>query len=182
MLKLSENPPVLYPDGASVQTLPDRWWVAHTKARFEKQFAWDLARREIPYFLPMIQRTSFSGGRRRRGLMPLFPSYVFFCGDDSARLAALVTDRLCQVIEVADQETLKRELTSLHRAIVSGMTIDPYPFAVVGSRCRVSGGPLRGVEGTIVRRDGIERLLLEVHMLGRGALVEISPDLLERVD
>jgi hypothetical protein len=182
MLKLLDNPPILFPDGATIETLTDRWWVAHTKARFEKQFAWDLVRRAIPCFLPMIPRTIFSGGRRRRGMLPLFPSYVFFCGDDSARLSALTTDRLCQVIEVVDQQTLRQELAALHRAITSGMSIDPYPRAVVGSRCRVSAGPLRGVEGTIVRRDGIDRLVLQVRMLGRGALVEIGPELLEPLD
>jgi hypothetical protein len=182
MLKLSDNPPILFPEEATIETLPDRWWVAHTKARFEKQFAWDLQRRAIPCFLPMVEHTIFSGGRKRRGMMPLFPSYVFFAGDDSARLAALVTDRLCQVIEVADQQSLKQELGALHRAIASGMRIDPYPFAIVGSRCRVRGGPLRGVEGTIVRRAGVDRLVLEVRLLGRGALVEIGPELLEAID
>jgi hypothetical protein len=98
------------------------------------------------------------------------------------RLAALTTDRLCQVIEVNDQPALHCELSALHRAITSGMAIDPYPFAAVGSRCRVRGGPLRGVEGTIVRRDGAERMVLEVRMLGRGALVEIGPELLEPID
>jgi len=182
MLKVSDNPPILFPPDASIQSLADPWWVAHTKARCEKQFAWDLHRRTIPYFLPMVSHSIFSGGRKRRGMMPLFPSYVFFAGDDSARLAALVTDRLCQVIDVPDQQSLKRELAALHQAIESGMTIDPYPFAVVGSRCRVRGGPLRGVEGTIIRRDGVDRLVLEVHMLGRGALVEIAPELLEAID
>jgi hypothetical protein len=182
MLKLAENPPILHPDASSIDALSGRWWVAHTRARFEKQFAWDLLRRDVPYFLPMVRRSSFSGGRRRTGMLPLFQSYVFFRGDDSARLAALSTDRLCQVIDVADQQTLQRELTSLHRAIASGATIDPYPFAAIGSRCRVRAGPLRGVEGTVIRRDGIERLVLEVHMLGRGALVEIGPDLLEPLD
>lgn len=182
MLKLAENPPILHPDVASLEAMSGLWWVAHTKARFEKQFAWDLVRRDVPYFLPMVRHTIFSGGRRRTGMMPLFPSYVFFRGDESARLTALTTDRLCQVIEVNDQETLHRDLSALHRAITSGMAIDPYPFAVVGSRCRVRGGPLRGVEGKIIRRDGVERLVLEVHLLGRGALVEIGPDLLEPLD
>src|SRR3954468_13246736 len=182
MLKLTENPAMLHPDASAIESLGGRWWVGHTKARFEKQFAWDLSRRAVPYFLPMIERRTFSGGRRRKGLMPLFPSYVFFCGDDAARIAALGTDRLCQVIEVRDQQALKHELAALHRAITSGLSIDPYRFAVVGSRCRVRGGPLRGVEGTILRRDGIDRLVLEVRMLGRGALVEIDPELLEPLD
>ena len=88
MLKLADNPPTLHPATiASLRALPRTWAVAHTKARNEKAFAWDLVNRDIPYFLPMMQRVRFSGGRRRRVLLPLFPSYVFICGDPSTRIA-----------------------------------------------------------------------------------------------
>src|SRR5207248_10893507 len=106
MLKLSDNPAMLYPPAASPGELRGPWWVAHTKARCEKVFAEDLAARKIAYFLPMIERVTFSGGRKRRGMAPLFASYVFFCGNEQDRQAALLTDRLCRVIEVTAQQQL----------------------------------------------------------------------------
>jgi len=77
MLKISENPPILPPEVKTVSELTGQWWVAHTKSRFEKAFAWDLLRRGIGYFLPLVERVRVSGGRHRRVLAPLFPSYVF---------------------------------------------------------------------------------------------------------
>jgi transcription antitermination factor NusG len=162
-----------------ISDAPGPWWVAHTKARFEKAFAADLASRRIAYFLPMLERVRISGGRRRVGLLPLFPSYVFFAGDGDDRYRAVSTGRLCQVIRVADQVRLVDELTALQRALSGKATIDPYPYAAVGRRCRVMAGPFRGIEGKVVRWEGRTRIVLEVGILGRGAAMEVHPDLLE---
>ena len=81
MLAFADNPPVLSPGVRGVAERRGRWWVAHTKARCEKAFAGDLLPGRVAYFLPMTERASVSGGRKRRGMMPLFPSYVFFCGE-----------------------------------------------------------------------------------------------------
>jgi transcriptional antiterminator RfaH len=181
MLKLSENPAMLHPPVDSLMQIEGTWWVAHTKPRNEKALAWDLVDRGIAYFLPMIQKTTFSGGRKRRGLMPLFSSYLFICGDDPQRLAALATDRVCRIIEVADQATLISELHSLERALSEGAEFNLYPFAVVGQRCRVRKGPFEGIEGTVVSRDSVARLVLQVSLLGCGAVMEVDVGLLEAV-
>ena len=106
MLKLSENPAVLTPSVRSLTELTGTWWAARTKARFEKTFAWDMFNQGIGYFLPMREKITFSGRRKRHVMVPLFTSYVFFCGTESDRYTALATKRLCQTIEVVDQDAL----------------------------------------------------------------------------
>ena len=117
MLKLADNPPILPPNTPSLRAISGYWWIAHTKARFEKAFAFDLLRREIAYFLPLIERVKVSGGKKRHVMLPLFPSYVFFCGDAEDRYAALATNRLCRVIETTDQKGLLGELSGLETAL-----------------------------------------------------------------
>ena len=181
MLKLDDNPAALFPDDV-LDAVSGNWWVAHTKARMEKAFAWDLFRKQIPYFLPMIERVRISGGKKRRTKLPVFTSYVFFRGDSQQRVAALATNRLCQVVPVPDQAQLTRELRNIRRVIDEKQTIDFFPVAAVGRRCRITSGPLEGMEGTVIRRDGVTRMVLQVSILGQGAAVEIEPDLLEEVD
>lgn len=166
----------------SVGQLSGQWWVGHTRPRFEKSLAWDLAERGVGYFLPLIERVRFSGGRKRRVLMPLFPSYVFFCGTDEDRHAVMRTDRLVRTIAVSNQHELREELSQLETAIRSKGTIDLYPFAAVGSRCRVTSGPFMGIEGVVVSRNETARLVLQVGILGQGAALEIDADVLEAVD
>jgi hypothetical protein len=179
MLKLADNPPSLFPEGTSIAAIPGRWWVGHTKARFEKAFAWDLMSRGIGYFLPMIQKTTFSGGRKRRVMTPLFSGYVFFAGDEQVRYEALLTDRLCQVIPVIDQAGLCAELAQLQTALAGSARLDPYPFAAVGQRCRIAAGPFMGLEGVVVRREKMATIVLRVGILGQGAALEVDASLLE---
>lgn len=182
MLKLDDNPPIMYPEDQMPSGVAGVWWVGHTKARNEKALAWELRGKGIAYFLPMVERVIFSGGRKRRGMSPLFPGYLFFCGDEMARYTAMTTNRLAQTIEVKDQPLLVRELTHLHQAIKAGMSLDPYPELAVGSRCRVKAGPMLGIEGTLIRRDGVTRLALNVSLLGQGAELQIEPELVEAID
>jgi hypothetical protein len=182
MLKLADNPPGLTPGYASVGALPGRWGVAHTKARSEKAFAFDCLSIGVGHFLPMRRRVTVSGGRTRHGLIPLFGGYVFFCGGEDARHRVLATHRLCQVIEVADQTRLVRELAALERALAGGLELNLYAGPRVGHLCRVTGGPLKGHCGILVRRQGAARLVLEVGILGQGVLVEVDDGLLEQVE
>jgi transcription antitermination factor NusG len=182
MLKLCENPAILTPHIESLVELTGTWWLAYTKPRFEKTFAWDMFNHGIGYFLPMREKIIFSGGRKRRIILPLFTSYVFFCGTENDRYTALATNRLCHTIEVVDQERLIKELIRIEKAIFNKLVIDSYPQLPVGTRCRIISGPMLGSEGVIIERvDAKARMILEVTVLGQGVLVEIDADLLEAV-
>ena len=183
MLKVSDNPPILFPEGCLGEESNGLWWVGHAKSRFEKAFAWDLHNKGVPYFLPMVERLTISGGRKRRGMVPLFSGYVFFRGSREDRYTALLTDRLCQVIEVPEQGQLLNELRNIHRLLEQKVTLDLYPFAAVGRRCRVRTGPFEGVEGIVVsREDRKARFVLQISILGQGASLEVDGDLLEPGD
>jgi hypothetical protein len=182
MLKISDNPPMLAPETGSLADLSGQWWVAHTKARNEKALAWDLLRLGVGYFLPMRERVFFSGGRRRHGLIPLFTSYVFFCGGDDDRVAALRTNRVCQTLDVPDQTRLIDELTAIEKALVAQAALEPYSGLAIGQRCRIAAGPFRGIEGVVIERGSRARLVLNVGLLGHGAAMEIERDLLEPMD
>ncbi len=136
----------------------------------------------LRYFLPLIERVRVSSGRKRRVLLPLFSSYVFFCGDEQDRLAAIKTNRLCRAIKVADQEKFLSELVNIERALLAKAKLDFYPFVAVGRRCRITAGYFEGVEGTVIHNNNTARIILEVSILGQGASMEVSADLLEPVD
>lgn len=181
MLTLDQNPPMLAPWVQTLADLPGPWWVGHTRSRFEKTFAWDMLRRNIGFYLPMVERVTVSHGVKRRALLPMFSGYVFFCGTEADRYAALATNRLCQAIRILDQESVARELLSIERAMANKAQLDPYPFAAQGQRCRVTSGPFQGLEGIVVQRTNLARLVLQVTILGQGASLEIDVDLLEPI-
>ena len=181
MLKLTDNPPILSPWVDSLTELTGRWWVAHTKARNEKAFSWDLHDRGIGYFLPMYEKNYISGGKKRSVLKPVFPSYVFFCGNEEHRRTALTTNRLCQTIAIYDQEQIIRELFYFELALDHAIPLSPIANINPGQICRVISGSLRGVEGMVVRNGNISNFYLRVSIIGGAATLEIDAGLLEPI-
>jgi len=181
MLKLADNPPILYPANSSLAEIAGLWWVAHCKARNEKALAWFLAKQEIAYFLPLREKLTIRKGRRYKALLPLFSGYVFFNGDRDSRYLALRSNRIAQVIEVVDQLKLVHELTQIHLALSKGIRLDPHPHLKEGDRCRVIAGPLKGMEGILLRKKNRIKLVLQVGILGQAAAMEIDADLLEAI-
>ncbi|MFA5865303.1 MAG: transcription termination/antitermination NusG family protein [Phycisphaerae bacterium] len=178
MLKLNENPPVLFPEVENLSMISGPWWIAHTKSRCEKAFAWNLATKKIGYFLPMVERIKISGGKKRYFVLPLFPSYVFLCGNDDDCYRSR-SKHLCQMIKVVDQEKLVKELKFIEKALQAKMELDLFPQLAIGQRCRVMAGSLKGLEGVVISQNKRARVVLEVSILGRGAIMEIDADLLE---
>ena len=187
MLQLDQNPPMASSGrtgGGEFEPADwDRlWMVAYCKPRQEKALAWDLRRRGASYFLPMVLRETSSGGRRRRNLYPLFPSYIFVAAGEAERLAVLKTERTVRLIEVeaAEQDALRRELLALETALrIDPRSLELYPRLAIGARVLVKAGPLKGIEGVVLQFGHKRKLWLGVTALGVGATVEIHPDLVE---
>ena len=169
---------MLSPEVTDVSVMPGSWWVVHTKSRCEKAVAGDLLVKNIGYFLPLVKRIKVSGGRKRHFILPLFSSYVFLNGseDDCYRARSR---HICQMIRVVDQITLMRELIAIDTALRSETPIEFYPRPACGQRCRIISGSLKGIEGVVVSQNGRSRIVLEVSILGQGAMLEIDADLLE---
>ena len=170
------------PAHSFVDSFIGRWWVLHTKARNEKAVAAALGRLRIQHFLPLVQLTRTCGGRVRRTEIPLFPGYVFLCGGPEDRLAALKTNRIANVLDVADQKQLKYDLHHISRAVQGDEPIDLYPGLRTGCRCRVTSGSLSGLEGVVIRRRGLWRVYVGIDFLGQSAELEIDPAMLEMTD
>lgn len=180
MLKLASNPPMKFPAEIAPAEVTGEWMVAYCKPRQEKALAWDLVRKQVTYFLPMVLRETSSGGRRRRNMYPLFPSYLFFAGGEAERLAVLKTDRTVRLIEISDAEQprFQREIAALETAVEHcPQSLELYPRLVPGALVRIAAGPMKNVEGVVLQADNKRKIWLGVSVLGVGATVEIHADL-----
>ena len=158
------------------------WMVLRTKPRQEKAVARFLAAAGSQFYLPLINRCRFVGPRKLRSQLPLFPGYIFLFGTLDEAYAAVSTKRVCQILAVPDHVQFEREIEQISLALAHRGIVELYPGAVVGRRCRVTRGPFIGIEGVVASRLGVDRLVLQVSMLGQGAALEIDIDLLEPID
>lgn len=182
LLKVSENPPLTWPQGQSICDFIGLWWVAHTKSRNEKALAHDLIGKNISYFLPMTWKVQRRSQRTIRSLLPLFGGYLFFCGEENQRVELLQTNRVANLIEVKDQQKLLRELLQIEQALAAGVPLTPYKYLKSGQQCRVIAGPLMDLQGIVITTKNDTRLVLQIDILGQAASVEIDIDMIEPVE
>lgn len=154
----------------------ERWWTCvRTRPRWEKKFAAWMRGQDRPHFLPVFAHETLSGRKRRVSELPLFPGFVFVAGKcDKKEFSA--TGCVVYVLAPrgqAEAEQLHRELTGIWRGLTQGAYVAPVRNLAVGETCRISEGPLQGVEARFERLGRQGRLILHVEMMGGGIAVEI---------
>lgn len=177
ILAFSDNPPSRHPFDLPIIDSKQVWWIAKVKPRQEKALAKDLLDLGVEYYLPFFVKTSSRPDSRavRKSLLPLFPSYVpFACGPDPWFL--LQNNRMCTILPVSAQEKFKHELNQIYMAYEKNVYLAPATKNEysVGTRVQVVAGPLRGVNGIIVKIKDSDFLVLRVECLGE-ACVSIDP-------
>jgi transcription antitermination factor NusG len=176
-------PPNLWDDSPSLAAETEAvWWCLHTKPRQEKATARELRKAEVAFYLPQVRRESRTPqGRKIQSVVPLFAGYMFLRGNHEDRLVALRANRLVGILEVADQESLTKDLRQIHMMLSSGLPVSEEPTVPVGATVRIVTGPLTGMVGKVTRRGKRDHFVATVHFLGRGATVELEDWQVERV-
>lgn len=160
---------------------PRRWWAVYTRSRHEKALARDLTSLQVPFYLPLVEKTTAYGNRTVTSCLPVFANYMFMYGSEDERIASLTTNRVSRILPVSDGNGLRRDLIHLRSLIDSGIPLTVESRWIPGKRVRIKRGSLMGLEGTILRRQGQLRLLVSVDFLQQGASVAIEEFLLEPV-
>ena len=161
--------------GSPVAASAARWLAFYTLSRREKDLMRKLEAACVPFYAPLIRRRLKSpAGRTRDSHVPLFPGYVFAHVDDDHRRAALATNTVARWLPIGDEAALLADLRAVKRLIDTDCPLTPESRIEPGQLVRVRSGALRGLEGTIVRRQGAERLVVAVRFLNQGASIEVE--------
>jgi transcription antitermination factor NusG len=116
--------------------------------------------------------------------LPLFAGYVFCRFAFSERIEVIDVPGVAKVVEFGGQpaEISESEIAAIRTVMDSKMPVRPWPYLKPGDRVRVEGGPLRGVEGTLLRegRDRLQ-LVIGIEMLQRSLAVEVEADMVTPV-
>lgn len=164
------------------ETATDAVWIAlRTRSRQEKAVARLASAKRVYCYLPLIDRVNLIRNRKYVTKVPLFPGYVFIYGYLEDVYDEGLSPRICQIISIKDQSRFSAEISHIQRALEFPASIELFPFAVRGRRCRVVRGPLYGVEGVVLDRKKTYRLIIQIDIVGQGVALEIDADMLEPV-
>ena len=159
------------------------WCAIYTRHQHEKAIAQILSAKGLEVFLPLYNATRRWKDRTMHLSLPLFPCYLFLRGMKERRLEVVTTPGIVSILSTdGEPATIPEfEIESVRKVIEWGNRVEPHPFLRCGDRVRVIFGPLQGLEGILVRKKNLCRLVLSVEILERSAAVEVDVSAVERV-
>jgi transcription antitermination factor NusG len=152
------------------------WYAIYTRHQHEKVVAQILTNKGLKAFLPLCETTHHWKDRTKALWMPLFPCYVFLNGGLEHRLQILTTPGIHGFVSYGGQPAAipDTEMEAIRRVLENGVRVEPHPFLKYGDRVRIKSGALAGIEGILVRKRNLSRLVLSVEMLGKAASMEVD--------
>jgi transcription antitermination factor NusG len=152
------------------------WWALYTRHQHEKTVAEMLSAKGFEVFLPLYESMRRWKDRNKLLSLPLFPCYVFVRGGLNRRLQVVTTPGVHMILSRGEQVAIipEAEIDAIRITVDGPYHVEPHPFLKCGERVRVTRGSLEGVEGVLVRKKNLCRLVLSVDMLAQSVAVEVN--------
>jgi transcription antitermination factor NusG len=159
------------------------WYAIYTRHQHEKSVAHILSTNGLEIFLPLYTAVHRWKDRNKELSLPLFPCYVFLRGGLERRWQILATPGVHALVGAAGHPSSipQTEIDAVRQIVERSSQVEPYPFLKCGDWVRIKCGPLEGIEGILVRRKNLFRLILSVSMLQKSVAVEVDSTMVERV-
>jgi transcription antitermination factor NusG len=154
------------------------WFAVQTRPRHEKKVSAELREKGVSAFLPLVSSTRQWSDRSRVVEMPLFPQYVFvrIAQTLDTRVSVLRTNGVTSFVGTRGigvpipDEQMERVQTVVAR----GIPVTPHSFLNVGSRIRIRGGALDGLQGILIAVNGDQTLVVSVELIQRSIAIRIA--------
>jgi len=167
------------PDDA-MPTLANRplWYAIQTRGRHEKKVARQLRDRGLEGFLPLASEVRRWSDRRQTVETPLYPCYTFLRASIDARIRAAVL-RIPGVLEFVGLRGCPlvipdRDIEVMQTLVDRCVPVKAHVFLCEGTRVRIRGGALDGIEGILVTRNSDSSLIVSVQMIQRSIALRVD--------
>jgi transcription antitermination factor NusG len=112
--------------------------------------------------------------------MPLFPGYLFVRISPDQRVRVLEVPGVLNIVSSHGKviPLPEGEIEALRAALVTRKS-EPHPLLTRGRRVRIKTGPLRGLEGIIVRQTRKLRMIVSIDCIMQSFAVELEASDLE---
>jgi transcription antitermination factor NusG len=159
------------------------WYAIYTRHQHEKSVVQLLQAKGFEVFLPLYAAVHRWKDREKELSLPLFPCYVFLRGGLERRYDIVTTPGMHCFVGAGNQpETIpSEEIEAIRRAVENSIRLEPHPYLKCGDRVRVKSGPMTGVEGTLLRKKSLYRLVLSVDVLRQSVALDIDAAIVEKV-
>lgn len=152
------------------------WYALYTRPRHEKQVEQELTNQRMEAYLPTHKIRRRWSDRYKIVEQPLFKNYLFVRTDAHLYRRALKPYGAVSFVTVGGEPSIipDEEIETVRILETSEIPYNPYPYLKSGRKVRVIYGPLEGCEGVLIRKRGLSRLVVTVHLLQRSIEAEVD--------
>jgi transcription antitermination factor NusG len=154
------------------------WYAVQTRSNFERLIASELKGKSIETFYPAVRELHRWKDRVKAVDVPLFPGYLFVRFEDtpSNRLRVVTTNGAVRILGDGSfiEPIPDHEIRSIRLLLDSARPFSAHPFLKEGAWVSVKRGPMRGIEGRILRFKSGARLVVSIEMLAKSIAVEVD--------
>jgi transcription antitermination factor NusG len=158
-----------------VVSIVPQWYATCTAPRHEKTAALHLQNRCVENYLATYASARSWNGRRVVIQAPLFPGYIFVRIRSNERMRVLETPGIISIVGFNGQLTPLPdcEIEALRVALQTRNTM-PCPFLKEGKRVRITAGPMRGLEGVVLKQTRRLRMVVSIDSIMKSFEVELE--------
>jgi transcription antitermination factor NusG len=157
------------------------WHAVFTVPQNEKSVIKHLNAWAIESFCPTYETVRMWKNRQRmKVVLPLFPTYLFVHINAKERTKVLQSPGVLQIVgKKKEYLPLADSEIEFLRSGVCRQRIEPYRELVIGEKVRIKSGVMRGVRGTLVRKDSSMRFVLTLELINQHAAIQVDAEDLE---
>jgi transcription antitermination factor NusG len=159
----------------------EKWIAVYTKSRHEKVVIQELENKNIEAYCPIFKERRQWSDRKRWVEFPLFRSYVFAKIELKNSLYVLQAMGVHHIIKFQGNISIipNEIIQNIKSMIDGGFTVEQVEYFVKGDEVIVVDGPLKGMDGIVVKIKNENKLVLKVAAIQQAIAVQIHPGYLK---
>ena len=159
----------------------EKWIAVYTKSRHEKVVIQELENKNIEAYCPIFKERRQWSDRKRWVEFPLFRSYVFAKIELKNSLYILQAMGVHHIIKFQGNISIipNEIIQNIKSMIDGGFTVEQVEYFVKGDEVIVVDGPLKGMDGIVVKIKNENKLVLKVAAIQQAIAVQIHPGYLK---
>ena len=159
----------------------EKWIAVYTKSRHEKVVIQELENKNIEAYCPIFKERRQWSDRKRWVEFPLFRSYVFAKIELKNSIYILQTMGVHHIIKFQGNISIIPDeiIQNIKSMIDGGFTVEQVEYFVKGDEVIVVDGPLKGMDGIVVKIKNENKLVLKVAAIQQAIAVQIHPGYLK---
>ncbi|WOH38994.1 transcription/translation regulatory transformer protein RfaH [Thalassotalea fonticola] len=170
-------------------TQNSHWYVLTSKPREEQRAFDNLASQGLEVFLPTVSKVKKRQGIKSVSQDPLFPNYLFiYLNKDEANFNAIRSTRgvgsfvRFGVNHATMQDNLIEKIKQDLQGEGSNKSLEQLLNYSKGEQVAITAGPFKGLQAIYQAKDGLERSILLINMLGQQNEVLIENQSIDKLD